>query len=92
MQATEVLTALVTSDTGVTSAEADRHLAADGPNAVRTHHASLWRTLIGQFRSPLLLLLLAALVSALVGEGADAVIIAVIVTASVGLGTANEWS
>jgi P-type Mg2+ transporter len=92
MQATEVLTALGTSQTGLTSAEAAARLAADGPNAVRTHHASLWRTLIGQFRSPLLLLLLAAaLVSALVGEAADALIIAVIVTASVGLGTANEF-
>jgi Mg2+-importing ATPase len=92
MQATEVLTALGTADTGLTSAEAEQRLAADGPNAVRTHHASLWRTLIGQFRSPLLLLLLAAaLVSAIVGEGADALIIAVIVTASVGLGTANEF-
>jgi len=92
MQATEVLTALGTSDTGLTSAEAEQRLAADGPNAVRTHHASLWRTLIGQFRSPLLLLLLAAaLVSALVGEGTDALIIAVIVAASVGLGTANEF-
>jgi P-type Mg2+ transporter len=92
MQATEVLTALGTSDTGLTSAEAEERLAADGPNAVRTHHASLWRTLIGQFRSPLLLLLLAAaLVSAIVGQGADALIIGVIVTASVGLGTANEF-
>jgi Mg2+-importing ATPase len=92
MQATEVLTALGTSDTGLTSAEAEERLAAEGPNAVRTHHASLWRTLIGQFRSPLLLLLLAAaLVSAIVGEGADALIIGVIVTASVGLGTANEF-
>jgi Mg2+-importing ATPase len=92
MQATEVLSALGTSETGLTSAEAETRLAADGPNAVRTHHASLWRTLIGQFRSPLLLLLLgAALVSALVGEGADALIIAAIVTASVGLGTANEF-
>ena len=92
MQATEVLTALGTSDNGLTSAEAQQRLAAGGPNAVRTHHASLWRTLIGQFRSPLLLLLLAAaLVSALVGEGTDALIIAVIVTASVGLGTANEF-
>jgi Mg2+-importing ATPase len=92
MQAPEVLTALGTSPTGLTSAEAETRLAADGPNAVRTHHASLSRTLISQFRSPLLLLLLAAaLVSAIVGEGADALIIAVIVGASVGLGTANEY-
>ena len=69
MQATEVLTALGTSDTGLTSGEAEQRLAADGPNAVRTHHASLWRTLIEQFRSPLLMLLLAAaLVSAIVGR------------------------
>ena len=92
MPATEVLTALGTSATGLTGAEADARLAQTGPNAVRTHHASIWRTFFTQFRSPLLLLLLAAaLVSALVGQGADALIIAVIVAASVGLGTANEF-
>ena len=92
MPATEVLTALGTSATGLTGAEADARLAQTGPNAVRTHHASIWRTFFTQFRSPLLLLLLAAaLVSALVGQGADALIIGVIVAASVGLGSANEF-
>ncbi len=45
-----------------------------------------------QLRSPLLwLLLAAATVSAFVGEGLDALIIGVIVSASVGLGFANEY-
>ena len=45
-----------------------------------------------QLRNPLLLLLLAAAtVSAFVGQGTDAVIIAVIVTLSVGLGFFNEF-
>ena len=55
MPATEVLTALGTSATGLTGAEADARLARTGPNAVRTHHASIWRTFFTQFRSPLLL-------------------------------------
>ena len=64
-----------------------------GPNAVRSHHASAcWSVLARQVNSPLLwLLLAAAAVSAFVGEGIDAVIIGVIVVASVGLGFANEY-
>ena len=63
-----------------------------GPNAVRSHHASVWSVLSRQLHSPLLwLLLAAAAVSAVVGEGLDALIIGVIVTASVGLGFANEY-
>ena len=50
------------------------------------------RCLSRQLRSPLLwLLLAAAAVSAVVGEGFDALIIGVIVAASVGLGFANEY-
>jgi Mg2+-importing ATPase len=59
---------------------------------VRSHHASAWSVLTRQLHSPLLwLLLAAAAVSGVVGEGFDAVIIGVIVAASVGLGFANEY-
>jgi Mg2+-importing ATPase len=87
-----VLQALGSSPDGLPSAEAEIRLARVGPNAVRTHHASAWRVFLGQVRSPLLLLLLAAAaVSAFVGEGVDAAIIGVIVAASVGLGFVNEY-
>ena len=87
-----VLDRLGSSQSGLSSAEAAARLTAFGPNAVRSHHANAWAVLGRQLRSPLLwLLLAAALVSAFVGEGADALIIAVIVGCSVGLGFANEY-
>jgi len=65
---------------------------AVGPNAVRSHHANAMAVFMRQVRSPLLLLLVsAAAVSGVVGEGTDAVIIGVIVAVSVGLGFGNEY-
>ncbi|MEW2273048.1 hypothetical protein [Streptomyces griseofuscus] len=58
-----------------------------GPNAVRSHRVRGLLVLWPQVRSPLLgLLLAAAVMSYFVGERNDAVIIAVIVALSVGLG------
>lgn len=92
MTAAEVIDSLASAPEGLTSTEAAGRLERIGPNAVRTHHASAWASLVGQVRSPLLLLLLAAAaVSAIVGEGIDAIIIGVIVAASVGLGFVNEY-
>ncbi len=87
-----VLGALGSRASGLTADEAGARRALVGPNAVRTHHVNAWSILLRQLRSPLLWLLLAAAsVSALVGEGLDALIIGLIVTASVGLGFANEY-
>jgi Mg2+-importing ATPase len=88
-----VLTDLgVTVGQGLSADEAARRRAAHGPNAVATHRASAVAVLSHQLRSPLLLLLvLAAAASALVGEHRDALIIGVIVTLSVGLGFGNEY-
>jgi len=92
MASGQVLDALGSRPTGLTSAEAGARAEAFGPNAVRTHHVSAWSVLQRQIRSPLLWLLAgAASVSALVGEGFDALIIGVILAASVGLGFANEY-
>lgn len=76
---------------GLTSAEVSERTETFGPNAVRSHHSSAWAVLARQLRSPLLwLLLAAAAVSGVVGERLDAIIIGLIVAASVGLGFVNE--
>ena len=63
-----------------------------GPNAVRSHRARALPVLGRQLRSPLLILLaVTALASFFVGERSDALIIGVILLASVGLGFVNEY-
>ena len=87
-----VLALLETRVRGLTSSEVADRTAVYGPNAVRSHHANAWSVLARQIRSPLLWLLgAAAAVSAFVGEGVDAVIIGLILGASVGLGFVNEF-
>jgi Mg2+-importing ATPase len=88
----EVLSRLGTGFNGLASTDAADRLLQFGPNALATHKvravAVLWR----QIRNPILILLLgAALVSGLTGGGTNAVIIAVIVALSVGLGFFNEY-
>ena len=88
----QVLAALRTRASGLTTTEVSERTERFGPNAVRSHHASAWSVLARQLRSPLLwLLLAAAAVSAVVGEGLDAIIIGIIVAGSVGLGFVNEF-
>ncbi|GAA0316311.1 magnesium-translocating P-type ATPase [Actinoallomurus spadix] len=77
---------------GLTDARAAEIRRTAGPNAVRSHRTSPFTVLIRQLRSPLLVLLIvAAGVSAVVGERTDAIVITVIVTMSVGLGFFNEY-
>jgi Mg2+-importing ATPase len=86
------LDAVGSRPSGLTSVEVASRAELLGPNAVRSHHASAWSVLARQLHSPLLwLLLAAAAVSGVVGEGIDAAIIGVIVAASVGLGFTNEY-
>jgi hypothetical protein len=66
--------------------------AVFGPNAVLEHGARPWSVLARQLRSPqLLLLATAAVASFFPGQRTEAVIIALIVGASVGLGFVNEY-
>ena len=77
---------------GLTDAEAARRMDAIGPNAIRQRQVTALGVLLAQLRNPLLVLLLgAAAVSGLTGDPTDAVIIAVIVVLSVGLGFVNEY-
>src|SRR5260370_31754488 len=92
LAATDVLARLDSSRAGLTAAEAARRLRVLGPNAVRSHRARAFPVLGRQLRSPLLILLaVTAGASFFVGERSDAVIIGVILLASVGLGFFNEY-
>ena len=88
----EVLEAMASHSAGLSTGEAQRRLALQGPNALRSHGARPLTVLVRQLHNPLLLLLLAAaLTSALVGERTDALIIFVISALSIGLGFVNEY-
>src|ERR1700740_2578316 len=88
----DVLARWGTGPGGLAEGEAARRLRAVGPNAVRSHRARAWPVLMNQLRSPLLALLaVTALASAFLGQGSDAVIIGMILLASVGLGFVNEY-
>ncbi len=88
----EALTALDSRLEGLTSDEVDERLRRFGSNALAFHRVRATAVLLRQIKNPILLLLLgAALVSGLTGGGTNAVIIAVIVLLSVGLGFFNEY-
>jgi Mg2+-importing ATPase len=88
----EILRRLGVPAGGLSSAQVIQRQTQWGPNALASHRARVWPVLWHQLRSPLLgLLVLAAAVSYFVGEGTDAKIIGLIVTASVGLGFMNEY-
>ena len=77
-------------DQGLTSAEAARRLVESGPNEpVPVRRASVVRHLLSLFANPLVIILLvASVISALLGERADALIIATIVLVGISI---NFW-
>jgi P-type Mg2+ transporter len=88
----EALARLESGPDGLSSGEAARRLGQYGSNALGTHRVRTSAVLLRQVRNPILILLLgAALVSGLTGGGTNALIIAVIVALSVGLGFFNEY-
>ncbi len=88
----EVLAQLATSPDGLSSEVAAQRLRQFGPNALGMHRVRPFAILLRQVRNPILVLLLAAaLVSGLTGSSTNALIIAVIVVLSVGLGFFNEY-
>ncbi len=91
--ADEVLGRLSSSVKGLSTVEAEARLAKVGPNALGDERsATRLRVLWNQLKSPLLLLLVfAAAISALTGEWIDAVIVLVIVVASVLIGFSREY-
>jgi len=87
------------TDRGLTSQEAARRLATDGPNELRAARAvPAWRRFLAQFQDPLIYLLLAAVGISLLawriegGAGApvDAIVIALVVLLNAMLGFVQE--
>lgn len=92
LSADEVLARLQSSLRGLSTDDVVARLDRFGPNVLSTHRVHAIAVLYRQVRNPILMLLLgAALVSALTGGGTNAVIITAIVVLSVGLGFFNEY-
>ena len=88
----EVMGWLDTSAAGLSSAEASARFVRYGPNSVRTHGVSALTVLGRQLRSAVLALLATtATLSFFLGERTQAIIIGVILLASIGLGFVNEY-
>ena len=88
----DILSEFGSSDEGLSSVEAGRRRDVYGLNVLRSHGVSALSVLVRQLRSYLLLLLLfAAVVSAVVGDRTEAVIIVGIMGMSVGLSFFNEY-
>lgn len=92
MEGDAVIKHLGSGADGLSSADAAERLRRIGPNVLGVRRVRAITVLIRQLRNPILLLLIgAALVSALTGGGSSAIIIGVIVALSVGLGFLNEY-
>jgi len=89
----ELLVELDSNRSGLSSADAAARLERYGRNVLRTERErGWWRTLLGQFRSPLVLILVsAALISLVVRDWLDAAIILAIVLGSALLGFVQEY-
>jgi len=88
-----VLSQLSSAPHGLVEAEVERRLALYGPNELEAvDRVSPWAVLLGQFKNVLIIiLLLAAAISAFVGHGVEAIAIAVIVLFAVVLGFVQEY-
>jgi len=89
----DVLHDLGSSAGGLTSTQVAAARARAGSNVIRPHRANAAAVLLRQFRNAVLLLLLGtAALAGVLGDVTDAVIIGVILVASVGLGFVNEYA
>jgi Ca2+-transporting ATPase len=92
-EVSSVLTTLNSNRRGLTSAEAKRRLEQFGPNElVEKHKVSPWAIFFEQFKDLLIIILLVATVlSAILGEVADAIVIFAIVVFAAVLGFLQEY-
>ncbi len=89
----QLFSALGAAGEGLSSDEAGERLKRFGPNALKARpRMTALRLFLSQFRSPLILILIgAAVVSAVVGEWTDAVLVVAVVLGSTVLGFAQEY-
>jgi len=93
LKAVEAIGALKSDSNGLSQDEVQKRLAEFGPNElIKKEKISPWVIFLEQFKSFLIVILLIAVVlSAVVGEVADAVLIAIIVIFAAGLGFVQEY-
>ncbi|HTO33093.1 MAG TPA: cation-transporting P-type ATPase [Pararhizobium sp.] len=93
MPAEELLAGLNAGKDGLSSGEAKTRSLTSGSNRISAaNETSAMAAFARQFRSPLILILIfAAIVSSVVGEGSEAVIIGIIVLASCVLSFTQEY-
>lgn len=93
-EASAVLGELGSSADGLSSQDAARRLAADGPNALKEgKRISVWQILLGQFKSLIIwILIVAGVVSGVIGEAMDAVAILAIVVLNAVIGFYQEFN
>jgi Mg2+-importing ATPase len=91
--ATDLLRDLSTTNEGLTQVDAAERRRRYGPNALRVHQSlSRMRLLANQLRNPLLLLLVfAAVASAVTREWVDSAIVLTVVFATVAIGYSREY-
>ncbi|HEV7401443.1 MAG TPA: cation-translocating P-type ATPase [Chthoniobacteraceae bacterium] len=92
--AEEVLAAFGSVPTGLSAPEAARRLALDGPNELTAgRRISPWRIFLGQFKSLIVWILIAAgVVAGVLGEGMDAIAILAIVVLNAAIGFYQEFN
>ena len=90
----ETVAALGVTTGGLSSAEAARRLAADGPNELKEgRRISAVQIFLGQFKSLIIwILIVAGVVSGVLGEGVDAVAILAIVVLNAIIGFYQEFN
>ena len=89
----QALNSLGSSPDGLSSDEARRRLVEYGPNELRrSKKISPWRLLLEQFKDLLIIILLVAVIlSAILGETVDAIVIFIIILFAAGLGFIQEY-
>ncbi|MFP3900218.1 MAG: cation-translocating P-type ATPase [Acidimicrobiia bacterium] len=93
LTADEVLDRVAGDRSGLDAAEVRRRQHEHGPNRLREQEpVSAWRVLLDQFTSPLIYVLLGALVVTLaIGNYADAIVVAVVLVVNGSIGFAQEY-
>jgi Ca2+-transporting ATPase len=92
-EASSVLQALQTTPSGLTTEEVQHRLARYGPNAMNLkERRSPWRILLGQFKDFMILVLIAAaVVSGIIGDLKETIVITIIVLQNGEIGFVQEY-
>ena len=93
LSADQVLQQLASSLTGLSTEQAEKRLTEHGPNAIaEKRQRSLLSIVLGQFADfMIVVLLLAALISGVIGEAKDTIVILVIVLLNASIGALQEF-